>query len=136
LADNGFVVLRYDKRGIGQSGGRTETAALNDYADDALAAVKWLRRRKDVNPRTLLLVGHSEGGAVALMAAARENDVKGVVTMAAPGSTGADLILEQQRHVLDTMKISDADKQTKIDLQKKIQTAVIEGTGWEAVPAG
>jgi pimeloyl-ACP methyl ester carboxylesterase len=134
LADNGTLVLRYDKRGVGQSGGRTETATLADYADDVIAAVKWLEKRKDVDSRKIVVVGHSEGGAVGLIAAGREKKIKGVVTIAAPGSKGEDLILEQQQHVLDMMKVSDAEKQAKIDLQKKIQAAVISGDGWEGVP--
>jgi pimeloyl-ACP methyl ester carboxylesterase len=134
LADGGALVLRYDKRGVGQSGGRTETATLADYADDVIAAVKFMSHRKDVDPRQIIVCGHSEGGAVALIAAGREKDIKGVVTMAAPGSKGADLILTQQKHLLDLMKASDQEKQTKIDLQKKIQAAVIAGSGWEGIP--
>src|SRR5688572_11173535 len=49
LAERDFVVLRYDKRGVGKSGGRVERATLEDYAEDAIAAVKWLARRKDVD---------------------------------------------------------------------------------------
>ena len=44
LADAGFLVLRYDKRGIGQSGGRIETAGFADYAEDLRAAVKFVAR--------------------------------------------------------------------------------------------
>ena len=46
LADAGFLVLRYDKRGVGQSGGRIESATLADYADDLRAAVKAGERAK------------------------------------------------------------------------------------------
>ena len=49
LADAGFTVLRYDKRGIGQSGGRVEAAGLTDYAEDLRAAVKFMAARKDVD---------------------------------------------------------------------------------------
>ena len=104
LAQEGFVVLRYDKRGIGQSGGRSERATLQDYADDLIAAVKWLAKRKDVDPRRIAVAGHSEGGAVAMLAAAREKKISALVLIAAPGTLGADLILEQQRHLLDVMQ--------------------------------
>jgi pimeloyl-ACP methyl ester carboxylesterase len=134
LADEGFIVLRYDKRGVGQSGGRTESATLNDYADDAIAAVKWLSKRKDVDSKRLVLCGHSEGGAVALIAASREKKIDAVVTLGAPGSTGAELILAQQQHVLDRMNVPEAEKQAKVALQKKIQSAVVNGSGWEGVP--
>jgi fermentation-respiration switch protein FrsA (DUF1100 family) len=134
LANSGAVVLRYDKRGVGQSGGRTESATLDDYADDAIAAVKWLKKRPDVDPRRIVVAGHSEGAAVALLAAAREDDIRGVVSIAGPGVKGEDLILQQQQHLLDKSSMSEADKQAKIELQKKIEAAVLGGTGWESIP--
>jgi uncharacterized protein len=134
LADTGHVVLRYDRRGAGQSGGRTETATLADYADDAAAAAKWLSRRDDVDKNRLVIAGLGDGGAVALLAAAREKGLDGVVTLDASGSPGADLLLRQQERVLDGLKLAPADRQARIDLQKKIQAAVINGSGWEGVP--
>ena len=71
LADAGFAVVRYDKRGVGQSGGRGEFATLADYAEDVVAAMKFLEKRKDIDPKRIALVGHSEGAAVALLAARR-----------------------------------------------------------------
>ena len=119
---------------MSRAGGRTENATLADYADDAIAVVKWLEKRKDVDGKRLVLVGHSEGGAVALLAAARQKAVDGVVSIAAPGTTGAELILEQQRHVLDRLSLPPEEKQAKIDLQKKIQEAVISGKGLDDIP--
>jgi len=133
LAGAGFMVLRYDKRGVGQSGGRPEAATLSDYADDARAAVTWLSKRKDVDRHRIALVGHSEGAAVALLTAAREKKVKAVVMIAGPGTTGYDLILEQQRHVLDGMKITPADRDARIALQRRLMDAVVSGTGWEGI---
>ncbi len=134
IADAGFIVVRYDKRGVGQSGGRLEAATLADYADDLRAAVKFLADRKDVDPKRIAVIGHSEGGDVALLAAAKEKKIAAVGLVATPGASGAELVLEQQEHLLDRSKISDADKQAKIALQKKIQQAVITGTGWEDIP--
>jgi pimeloyl-ACP methyl ester carboxylesterase len=134
LADAGFLVLRYDKRGVGLSGGRTETATLQDFADDALATVRYLGERKDVDPKRIAIVGHSEGAWAALIAASRNKDIARVVTMAGPGSTGAELVLEQQRHLLERVGMSEAEKQEKIALQKKVQQAVVTGTGWDGVP--
>jgi len=51
LADAGFLVVRYDKRGVGQSGGRGESATLADYAEDVRAVVKYLSERKDVDKK-------------------------------------------------------------------------------------
>ncbi len=135
LADAGFIVVRYDKRGIGQSGGRAEAANLADYAEDVRAAVKLLSERKDVDPRRIAVVGHSEGGSVALLAASKDKRIAAVALLAANGVTGADLILAQQRHALDRMQLSDVDRQSKIDLQKQIHQAVLTGKGWDQVPA-
>jgi pimeloyl-ACP methyl ester carboxylesterase len=134
LADQGFVVLRYDKRGVGQSGGRNERVTLQDYADDLITTVKWLGKRKDIDPRHITVAGHSEGGAVAMLAAAREKKIASIILIAAPGTAGSELILEQQRHVLDLLATPDAERQSKIELQKQIQAAVITDKGWESIP--
>lgn len=133
LAEKGFVVLRYDKRGVGQSGGRSERVTIQDYADDLVTAVKWLEKRDDVDRKRLAVAGHSEGGAVALLAADREKKIKSLILIAAPGTTGAELILEQQRHVLDVMKTPEAERKEKIDLQQRIQAAVVSGE-WAFIP--
>jgi hypothetical protein len=134
LAEQGFMVVRYDKRGVGQSGGRDERATIQDYAEDVLAVVKWLEQRKDVDDRRISLAGHSEGGAVAMIAGAKEDDIASLVLIAAPGTRGADLILEQQGHGLDLLKASDEERKAKIDLQERIQTAVLSGVGWAGLP--
>ena len=136
LADAGFIAVRFDKRGYGQSGGRAESATLNDFSDDAIAVMKWLaaRRERDIDPKRIAVVGHSEGAWVALLAAAREKRFAAVGAIAAPSVTGSELVLEQQRHVLDRMKSTDADRQAKVDLQTKINAAVITGRGWETLP--
>jgi pimeloyl-ACP methyl ester carboxylesterase len=134
LADTGHIVLRYDRRGTGQSGGRTDTATLSDYADDAAAGIRWLAKRDDVDKRRIVIVGHMDGGPVALIAAGAEKQIDAVVTIDAAGKSGADLIMMQQEKVLDDLKLADADRQARIDLQKKIQTAVVTGGGWDGVP--
>ncbi|MCX6544874.1 MAG: alpha/beta fold hydrolase [Acidobacteria bacterium] len=135
IADAGFLVIRYDKRGIGQSGGRDESATLVDYSDDVRAVVRYLTKRKDVDPKRVTLVGHSEGGLVSMLAASEERkNVAALALIATPGTTGADLVLEQQRHLLGGMNLSDEEKQRRMGLQKQIHAAVVTGNGWEAIP--
>ncbi|MCY0541684.1 alpha/beta hydrolase, partial [Klebsiella pneumoniae] len=57
LADAGFLVLRYDTRGVGQSGGRPEAATLDTYATDLRAAVRFMSDRSDVDRRRIAVVG-------------------------------------------------------------------------------
>ena len=134
LADAGYVVIRYDKRGIGQSGGRAESATLTDYADDVRAAVKLLSDRKDVDPKRIAVVGHSEGGLVAMMAAAKEKKIAAVGLIATPGMTGADVVLAQQKRLLDRSTMTPEEKMAKVEEQKKIHEAVITGKGFELLP--
>jgi len=134
LAGQGFAVVRYDKRGVGQSGGRSERATLQDYADDLAGAVKWLARRKDIDPKRIAVAGHSEGGAVAMLAATREKKIASLVLVAAPGTTGADLVLEQQAHIFEVTNTPEKERTEKTALQKKIHAAVIADSGWEGIP--
>jgi len=131
IADAGFLVVRYDKRGIGQSGGRWESAGLLDYAEDVRAAIKMLERRKDVDAKRIAVIGHSEGGTVALTAASKDKRIGAVAVLGAPGVTGADIVLAQQQRLLNRSALSAEDKQKRIDAQKRIHDAVISGKGLE-----
>jgi len=135
LVAAGFLVVRYDKRGVGQSGGRAESVTIADYAEDARAVVLWLEKRKDVDQNRIGLVGHSEGAAVAMLTAGRERGKVGAMALLAGASTnGASVVLEQQKHILDQMKIDDAQRAEKVALQEKINAAVISGRGWQDLP--
>lgn len=134
LADAGYIVVRYDKRGIGQSGGRAESASLEDYADDVLSVMRFLEKRKDVDSKRVALVGYGEGGAIASYAASRNDHAAALVLVAAPGVTGAELVLEQQRRLLSLMNLTDAERREKLELQEKIQKAVVSGSWPESIP--
>ncbi len=134
LAEAGFVVLRYDKRGVGQSGGRIENTTVGDYAEDVLAAVKFLQRRPEVDRRRIALIGFGEGGAIAMEAASHGRGVAALVLVNAPGVGGGAFMLEQQQRLLDVMKASDADRRAKIALQQQLQRAALTGRGIDALP--
>jgi pimeloyl-ACP methyl ester carboxylesterase len=135
LVSAGFLVVRYDKRGIGQSGGRPETATLADYADDARAVVNYLRKdRDDVDDDRIAVVGHSEGAWVALQLGAATRDVKALVLVAGASGTGGALVLEQQQHLLDQLKVPEAEKKEKAELQSRINAAATGHGTWDGVP--
>ncbi len=133
LADAGFLVVRYDKRGVGQSGGRPEGAGIGDYAADVRAVVDYLDDREDVDDDRIVLLGHGDGGLVTLQAASRERKIAAVVLAGTPGTPGSDLVLEQQRAALDRLSLSNAEKQAKIDLQSQIHEAVTGDGSWEHI---
>ncbi|MFB3854354.1 MAG: alpha/beta hydrolase family protein [Vicinamibacterales bacterium] len=136
LADAGFRVVRYDKRGVGQSGGRAEQAGIEDYADDVQAVVKYLTRRNDVDKQRIAVIGYAEGGWVALSAASRDKSIGSLVLLASPGSDGAGLILEQQRLAFIRLGMSEEERKAKTELQLRINEAVRTGKGWEGIPEG
>ena len=134
IAKAGYLVVRYDKRGYGQSGGRSESSTLTDQAEDVRSVVKWLNERKDVDPKRIAVVGHSEGAWVAMIAASKERKLAAVVSLAGAGMTGGELILAQQQRALDQGSLSPQDRASRVALQKQIHSAVISGKGWEGVP--
>ena len=135
LADAGFLVVRYDKRGHGQSGGRAESTTLGDHAEDALAVFRWLSNRRDVDRDRIAVAGHNEGAWAALLASTRERRIAAVVSIAAPSTAGAERVLERQRHVLDRMNLTPAERVERIEQQRRINAAVASAKGWEALPA-
>jgi pimeloyl-ACP methyl ester carboxylesterase len=134
LADAGFLVLRYDRRGYGQTGGRSESATLSDAADDIRTVAKWLGDRKDVDGNRIAVIGHSEGAWVALLAAARDRRIDAVVTLAGPSLPGTELVLEQQQHSLEASNTPVSERPAKIAAQQQLNTAVLTGKGWQGIP--
>jgi pimeloyl-ACP methyl ester carboxylesterase len=133
-AQAGFLAVRYDKRGSGQSGGRAESATITDAAEDVRAVMRWLAARKDVDQRRIALVGHAEGAWTALLAASRERRFAAVVSIAGAAVPGTELVLEQQQRALDQLKLPPQERDRRVALQKQIQTAVLTGKGWEGIP--
>ncbi|MET0754102.1 MAG: alpha/beta fold hydrolase [Pyrinomonadaceae bacterium] len=95
LTRRGIAVLRVDDRGVGG----TERGAANftseNFAEDVLAGIEYLKSRKEINPKQIGLIGHSEGGMIAPMVAARSKDTAFIVLLAGLGQTGEDVIYTQ-----------------------------------------
>lgn len=134
VADAGDIVVRYDRRGVGQTGGRPENATLEDYRDDLIGVLDWVRQRKDVQADRIAVIGYGDGGAVAMLAAAKDDRIKGLGLIAVPGSTGREYVLDQQSRALAAMHLSDADQAAKVALEHRLIDAALSGTGWETLP--
>lgn len=103
LSRRGIAVLRYDDRGVGESGGRS--SAINgtsaDWADDARSVIAMLRARADIDGQRIALIGHSEGGIIAPMVAASDAQLRAVALLAGPAYAGRRISLFQNRQALD-----------------------------------
>lgn len=115
LSRHGIAVLRYDDRGVAKSTGSRESATSDDYAEDALAAVAFLKSRKEIDARRIGVVGHSEGGLIAPMCAARSKDVAFIVLLAGTGLNGAELLPLQGKlmSVAEGLPADEAERQAR-----------------------
>ncbi|MCI0697608.1 alpha/beta hydrolase, partial [candidate division KSB1 bacterium] len=99
LADHltraGIAVLYVDDRGVGKSTGNFATATIEDFANDVLAGIAYLKTRKEIDAKKLGVIGHSEGGLIAPMCAAKSSEVAFIVMMAGPGVTIEEILYEQ-----------------------------------------
>ncbi|WEK20902.1 MAG: alpha/beta fold hydrolase [Candidatus Pedobacter colombiensis] len=122
LSRNGIAVLRVDDRGIGQTTGNVSDATSADFAKDVLVGVDYLKSRKDLDLGKIGLIGHSEGGVIAPLAANRSKDIKFIVSLAGVGVKGADLVKRQSRDAyaqigLNKIEQELADSFTKMMIQ-------------------
>jgi len=130
-------VLRSDDRGVGGSSGNVAESTTADFASDALAAVAKLDADPRIDTKRIGLLGHSEGGLVAIIAAARSPKVHFVVLVATPGVSGRAVLMRQierlsalsgapkqevDRRLADERQILDAVE--KIDDPKKLGPAI------------
>ena len=124
LTRKGIAVLRYDKRGIGKSTGNYMEATTRDFVTDALAAVDYLSSRKEINPKEIGLIGHSEGGLIAPLAAVQSNKIDFIVLMAGPGLPGEDILKMQSELILKANGANESYIQKISELNEKAYTLI------------
>ena len=133
LSQAGYIVVRYDARGVGRSGGRAESARMDEYADDVVSVVEWLRRREDVDRDRIGIVGYGDAGFIALTAARRTDRIHAVALINSPGLTGREVTLERQSLALADTSLSETERQSRLEMQKQVLDAVTTGRGWETI---
>jgi uncharacterized protein len=95
LTRQGIAVLRVDDRGVGGSTGSVANSTSEDFAADVTAGIEFLKARKEIDPKQIGLIGHSEGGLIAPMVAAQNGDVAFIVLMAGTGLAGDEILYLQ-----------------------------------------
>jgi len=124
LTRQGIAVLRFDDRGVGKSTGSHATATTLDFVTDALAGVELLKSRKEVDAKRIGIVGHSEGGLIAPLAAVRSRDISFIVLLAGPGLPGEEILYRQGALLAKAADASDSAVAQNLELQRKLFTAV------------
>ena len=116
LSRNGIAVLRYDDRGVGQSQGTPVNATSADFAGDAEAAFLYLRTRNIIDPESIGLAGHSEGGFIAPMVSSAKPDIAFIISLAGTGVPGEQIL---HRQIMDISLLSGTDE---AEVKKSIST--------------
>lgn len=112
LTRAGYAVLRVDDRGVGGSSGDNSDVTYDDFANDILAGVQFLKAQPDI--KKIGVFGHSEGGYTGPIAANKSKDIDFVIMMAGPTVSGAE-VLKKQTQVI--MKAQGKDQKA---IQKQI----------------
>ena len=128
LARHGIASLRYDDRGTAQSTGSFSAGTSVDFANDAEAAVRFLRGQPKIDRDHVGIIGHSEGGMIAPMVAARDRDVAFIVLLAGPGIPGDSILLLQEQLIAAAMGTPAALIERNTDVNRRLFAAIKSAT--------
>jgi len=122
LTKNGIAVLRVDDRGAGKStlGNDIKDATSRTFSYDVETSLNYLLTRNDVDKKHIGLIGHSEGGIIAPMVAARRKDVSFIVLWGAPEIGGLKINTAQNALALKNAGLDETKIQAFSDLHSKI----------------
>lgn len=115
LTNNGIAVLRFDDRGVGKSAGDFSKATTEDFATDVEAGISFLKQQKGIDIQKIGIIGHSEGGMVAPMVAAKDTSLDFIVLLAGPGIFIRDLMLQQMEDITKSQGESDSAVASQIE---------------------
>jgi pimeloyl-ACP methyl ester carboxylesterase len=126
LTRRGIAVLRVDDRGVAKSTGSHSKATTLDFADDVETGVAFLKSRPDINPTQIGLIGHSEGGIIAPIVAARSSDVAFIVLMAGTGVNLEQVLYLQGQAILKASGVSAGTLKRQREMQEILFAVVKE----------
>jgi hypothetical protein len=101
LTRRGIAVLRLDDRGMGGSSGNKMAVTSADHVKDVIAEIEYLKSRVEIDSDRIGLIGHSEGGLIAPVVATQSSDVSFVVLLAGTGMTGGEIVMMQNRLIME-----------------------------------
>ena len=126
LTRNGIAVLRMDDRGIGGSTGDYKNSTTGDFATDALAAVEYLKNRPEIDATRIGLIGHSEGGSTAVVAAGNSADVKFMIALSGGMANFGDIHITQVGNQLRMQNVPEENIKLETEWRGKLNEIVRE----------
>ena len=132
LASQGIAVLKYDKRGSGQSTGNLSQFTYEDLADDAVAGAHFLQSRTEIQPSQVGFWGLSEGGWTAPLAASRMQGAAFVIAASAGANSPAESELSTTENLLRSDgRFSEAEIAEALAFQRALVRYMKTQEGWE-----
>ena len=135
LAELGIAVLLPDKRGSGESGGEWKTASFEVLADDAIAGIGALERIEEVDGRRIGVLGLSQGGHIAPLAASRTPRIAFVVDVAGSAVPMTDQVIDE----VEKLAEREGFRPEQIDRVDALHRMAIRygltGEGWDEYEA-
>jgi hypothetical protein len=125
LTRKGYLVLRVDDRGVGQTTGDVKNATTKDFTDDAMVGLDYLKSLPETEKSKIGLLGHSEGGMIAQMVAAQRRDLAFVILLAAPGEKVMDLMVHQNKAILQSAGVPAQTADSYLALYRSLITALL-----------
>jgi uncharacterized protein len=114
LSNDGYAVLRYDKRSCGSSGG--SFAPRNRLIADAREAIAFLRSQRGIDPSRIFVLGHSEGGELVPSVAIADGRLRGIVLLAPPALPLEQILLQQLVRTATPANRAALEQQDRIEL--------------------
>jgi uncharacterized protein len=132
FARYGIAMLTFDKRGSGASTGHWDTASFDDLAGDALAAVRLLRSRPEIDSTRIGLWANSNSGWVAPVVAAQSKDVAFVISRVGSSLPPTENVLYEIENQMRAQGFSEAEIAYAVALRRLLQDAIVSNKGWES----
>ena len=121
LTQNGIAVFRYDDRGIAESKGDFANSTTYDFMTDTEAVLNYFYDFPNIDKTNIGVLGHSEGGLIAFMLAAKETKkLNFIISLAGPGVPIKELLVQQLKDVNKSFNFPDEHIEVMCEMQSEI----------------
>jgi dienelactone hydrolase len=135
FAAHGLAALTYDKRGVGESEGNFRAVPFMTLCDDGLAAIEYLKSRKEIDSSRIGVWGLSQGGWLGPLAASRSRDVAFVIDVSGPAVSPGEQMLFYYAEDLEAKGLPENDIREATALRREIWNYMYTGNGYEEMEA-
>jgi uncharacterized protein len=133
FAERGIAALAYDKRGVGESTGDFRAVPFMELCDDGLAAIEYLKLRKEIDAKQIGVWGLSQGGWLGPLAASRSADVAFVIAVSGPGVSPGEQMIVYYANELRAQGVEESDVRQASEIRRDIWNYMSNGNGYERV---